>query len=563
MIRPARQLRPIAMLFFRGNRAILLAGAALSAVTALAGLALLALSGWFITATAIAGLSVATALTFDVFAPSAGIRFLALARMAARYGERLTTHDATLGVLAELRERLFRGYAEPGAAAGLVRRPARLLFRLTLDIDALDSLYLRMFVPVVGALATALAGGILLGLINPLPGLALAVLLVGAGIGIPVAAAAAARMPAQRRTYALEIFRARIIDLVKGHTELVMAGQLHARQQDLATIDRYLCENDDALNRIEARSGIGFGIVSAALLSATLVAMAYLAEADAISAPIAALALTVALAALEPFTALRRGAIELGRTLLAASRIAPHLEPAAATSEIVAPPAGIAARLEEATVRHSSASAPALRGVNLTLRDGERVALIGPSGAGKSTLLALIAGELVAESGRIERRDTTLLTQRTELFQDSLRDNLSLADPRAGDGWLLNVLEAAGLRRDVEALPAGLNTRLGEGGYGLSGGQARRLALARLFLRDTPLWLLDEPTEGLDGGTARDVIQRLLDQAQSRTLLIATHIRREAEFADRLVIMKKGTVTAVIGRSEPDFAAALATLRSD
>jgi ATP-binding cassette subfamily C protein CydC len=128
-----------------------------------AGIALLGLSGWFITATAVAGLSAASAITFDVFAPSAGIRLLAIGRTASRYGERLTTHDATLSVLAALRERLFRGWAQAGSGARSRTPPRRLLFRLTGDIDALDSLYLRVLVPAGVAIVAAIATSIALG----------------------------------------------------------------------------------------------------------------------------------------------------------------------------------------------------------------------------------------------------------------------------------------------------------------------------------------------------------------------------------------------------------------
>lgn len=558
-----RRLRPILGLFLSGNRAMLLAGSLLSAATALCGIALLGLSGWFISATALAGLSVVTALAFDVFAPSAGIRFLALARTAARYAERVTTHDATLGVLAALRERLFRGWAGQGAARHLVARPARLLFRLTLDIDALDSLYLRVLVPMVGALCVALASGIGLGLMRWPLGLAAGGFLVLAGAGIPIAAAVAAWRPAKRRAHGLEILRSRIIDLVAGQTEWIMAGQLSARQAAIADIDRYLAGSDDALNRIETRAGFAFGVAGAALLSAVLVAMAFLVEAGAIGVPVAALGLMVALAALEPFAALRRGAIELGRTLLSARRIGPRLQAGLPPSSGPLPACGTAIRLDRVTIRHPGMPGACLRDISLSIADGESLAVIGPSGAGKSTLLALIAGEMEAQTGLVERRAATLLTQRTELFQDTVRDNLRLADPKAHDARLLDALDAAGLRHDVEALPDGLDTRLGEGGHGLSGGQARRLALARLFLRDTSLWLLDEPTEGLDGPTARDVLARLRAMRAGRAIVTATHIRREAETADRLIIINQGAITAVIERSQPGFDAALAALRPD
>jgi ATP-binding cassette subfamily C protein CydC len=194
---------------------------------------------------------------------------------------------------------------------------------------------------------------------------------------------------------------------------------------------------------------------------------------------------------------------------------------------------------------------------------GERLALVGASGAGKSTLLALLAQEIEAVAGRVKTLPSTLLTQRTELFQDSLRDNLRLADQNAHDAKLMDILAAAGLGDFVAQLPEGLDTALGESGLGLSGGQARRLALARLLLRDTPLWLLDEPTEGLDGNTARDVLRRLEGHMRGRSVIIATHIRREAMVADRLVILERGRIVGAPRRGENEFNAALSVLRPD
>lgn len=559
-----RHLRPVLAFFFAERRYALLGGAVLAAVTVLAGVALLGLSGWFITATALAGLSSATALAFDVFAPSAGIRLLALGRTASRYGERLVTHDATLRLLASLRERLFRGWAGPGAAHLLLRRPARLLFRLTADIDALDSLYLRVLVPMAAALITALAVALALAPLHPALGLGGGIWLLLAGLGLPILAASRALKPARRRAHASEALRARAIDLVAGQTDLVMAGRLPAQCAALVAADGRQAGSDDALNRIETGVGIGFGLASALLLSGTLLAVAALAEAGRIGAPVAALGVLIALAALEPFAALRRGALELGRTLFAARRIGPRLAPAGDAPVAMSPSApGLAARLSGIAVRHQSAALPALAELSLSLRTGETVAVVGPSGAGKSTLLSVIAGETAPDRGRVEALPATLLTQRTELFQDSLRDNLRLACPAADDGRLLAALASAGLRADIEALPQGLNTRLGENGLGLSGGQARRLTLARLILRDTPLWLLDEPTEGLDGATARDVMGRLLASGEGRCVVIATHVRREAQAADRLIVMDRGHVVRMARRGEPAFKTALAALRPD
>ncbi|MBY5803689.1 ATP-binding cassette domain-containing protein [Rhizobium leguminosarum] len=559
----AADLKPILRLFLAERRRALLLGAALSAATVTAGIALLGLSGWFITATSLAGLSAAAAITFDVFAPSAGIRLLAIVRTAARYGERLATHDATLSVLAALRERLFRGFAEPGAARTLLHRPAKLLFRLTADIDALDSLYLRILVPAAVAIGAALAASVVLGLMHPLFGLCFGLFLAGAGLALPLIAGRAARKHARRRAHGIEALRSRAIDLVAGQTDLLMAGRLAAQTGIIAAADAYSARADDRLNRVETGLTFGFGLVSTLLLTASLLAVAALAETKVITAPVAALGLLVAFAAVEPFTALRRGALELGRTLLAARRIAPRLAVAAAPEPLAVPLPGGVFSLAKVSAFHENSTVPALEDIELTLQPGERLAVIGSSGAGKSSLLALLSGELPARRGSVAAMTATLLTQRTELFEDSLRGNLLLANPDANEARLREALAAAGLLTDVEAMPGGIDTRLGEGGLGLSGGQSRRLALARLFLRDTPLWLLDEPTEGLDGVTARDVLARLSAMAAGRSLVIATHIRREAAIADRIAVIEGGRITEISRRGEAAFERALDRLRPD
>lgn len=555
-------LRPIVKLFLAERRRGMLLGAALSATTVSAGIALLGLSGWFIAATGIAGLSAATVATFDVFMPSAGIRLLALGRTASRYGERLTTHDATLSVLAALRERLFRGWAMPGAAQELARRPARLLFRLTGDIDALEPLYLRVLVPAGVAIGAAIAASIALGLMHPLFGLAAGIWLLATGLGIPLVAGRRAAKHARRRAYGIEAVRARTVDLVAGQTDLLMAGCLDAQRSAIADADRYAAGADDRLNRVEAGVTFGFGLTATALLSGSLMAGAALSGAGTISPPVAGLGVLIAFAAVEPFGALRRGAMELGRTLLAARRIAPRLSADEGAQRNAASAPGLAFCLNEVTAGYD-AEMPVLGDINLDLKAGEKLALIGASGTGKSTLLSLLAAEMQASHGVVECVDATLLTQRTELFQDSVRGNLQLASPDASDVALQGALAAAGLLNDVVALPRGLDTPLGEGGMGLSGGQSRRLALARLFLLDAPLWLLDEPTEGLDGATARDVMNRLVEKAEGRSLVIATHIRREAEIANVIAVIKDGRITDVSRRGEAAFEKALNRLRPD
>jgi ATP-binding cassette subfamily C protein CydC len=352
---------------------------------------------------------------------------------------------------------------------------------------------------------------------------------------------------------------------VAGQTDLVMAGRIDAQREALMNADMHLAKADLALNKLEAAAGFAYGSAGTLTLVGVLLAVGLLVSEGVIGAPAAALALLVALTATEPFAALRRGALDAGRTWLAVRRLAPRMtpaadEPAATSNE---PDATLALQLKRFNVAHAGSHSPVLSDVTLTLNAGERVALIGASGAGKSTLLAAIAGEITPQAGSKSAQPACLLTQRTELFQDSLRDNLRLADPNATDEQLHAVLYAAGLESEVRALATGLDTRLGEGGLGLSGGQSRRLALARLLLRPVPLWLLDEPTEALDAATAHDVLHRLAQHAGSRALLIATHLRREAALADRLVCMRQGRIVTDLWRGTEAFDAALRSLRPD
>lgn len=554
-------LNPVLRQLLLAQPGKLIGGAMLAALTVLAGMALLGLSGWFITATSVAGLHASTAIVFDVFGPSAGIRLLAIGRTGSRYAERLVTHDATFAALASIRVQLFRGWSRPEAASRLLRQPAKLLFRLTADIDALESLYLRLLVPAFTALCAALLAGVALGVMQWQLGVGMAVWLLAAGGGISWIVARRARRPAIVRSRAIEKLRSGSIDLVAGQTDLVMAGRIDAQCAALARIDQSLAQADLALQRLETSAGAAYGVAGSVTLAGVLLAVAALVQQQALDLPLAALALLIALTAVEPFAGLRRGALEAGRMLLAMRRLAPRLDGRQQPASCIGTAPGL--HLEHVSAAHAGSQVAILHDISLHIGEGERVALIGPSGAGKSTLLAIAARELAPLAGKVHAGRACLFTQKTELFQDSLRDNLRLADPTASDARLWDALHAAGLDEEVRAFAGGLDTMLGEGGLGLSGGQARRLALARLFLHASNVWLLDEATEALNAQTAVDVLQRLRARSEGRSLLIATHLRREAALADRLVTLRDGRIAGDARRGTPAFEAALARLRND
>lgn len=539
-------------------------GAALAALTVAAGVGLLGLSGWFIVSTAVAGMHVSTALAFDVFMPSAGIRLLALGRTASRYGERLVTHDATLSTSAVLRERLFLGWARV-RSVGLLRRPAQALFRLTGDLDALEAFTLRLLVPLVAILAIAAFLGVALGIVSIWLGLAIFLLTLLNGLGLPAVLAVRARRLMVRRMYALERLRAHAIDMVSGQTDLVMASQLQRQRGKLTMADARLARLDRALNRLDARAGLLQGLLNTVVQVLVLFCCAVLVQQGHLAAAGTAMALLMVMAASEPFVALRRGAIEAGRLWLAMRRLA---EPLSAVHpggdhRIALPDQGCAVTFDDVSVQYSEGRGSILMDINLTVRRGERVAVIGASGAGKSTLLAAVRGEVVLAQGVVRAKASAWLGQRTDLFRDSLRENLLLANPQATDEDLWQALHDVCLDDDVRGLPAGLDTLLGEAALGVSGGQARRLALARLLLLERDVWLLDEPTESLDSQTASIVLRTIDARGAGKSWLLVTHLRREAVLADRIVVLDDGRIVADHCRGSPGFEAALDGLRQD
>ena len=218
----------------------------------------------------------------------------------------------------------------------------------------------------------------------------------------------------------------------------------------------------------------------------------------------------------------------------AAVALAPMFrEPSLPQSEPEPLPAGAAPmllRLDRVSLRYDPGGPPALDDLTLSVAPGEDVAIVGPSGSGKSTLLALCAGFISPNTGTLAlaepARYFAWMGQRAHLFHGSLRDNLVLgAPPETSDRELVAALGAAGLRVDDPTLPKGLDTPIGEGNRGLSGGQAQRVALARALLSDSRLWLLDEPTSALDPDTEDDLLSRVLEHARQRnvTVLLATH----------------------------------------
>ena len=542
----------LALLALARRRAGWMAIGALCALAATAaGIAVLGLAGSMIAAAATGG----------VLAGLVWLRVFALARIAARYLERLTTHEATFRVLADLRLWVFER-AIPLAPARLGGwRGGDLMARLVSDIDALDGLYIRLVTPTVVAVLTAAGLALLLGAFSPALAAVVIALMALAGIGVPALAERAGRRVGADQVAAGARLRVGVVDLMQGMADLA-ANEALGRQA--ATIAAAENDHEAAQFRqtvIASLSAAATAVVAQLSLVALVLGWAALGPAIAGGGPAVAVAVLVTLAAFEAVAPLPLAWQMLGRTAAAARRIRELAEAAPAVSDPPAErrrtvPPSTALALEAVRFSYPGSPHPALDGIDLAVPDGGRLGIAGPSGAGKSTLLAMLLRFHDPDSGRVtlggvDLRDLALadvharigvLSQSTAILAGSLRENLTIAAPAADDAALAGVLERAGLGPFLATLPEGLDTWLGEAGVTVSGGEARRIALARVLLKDAPVLLLDEPTEGLDAETERSVLAALRPALAGRTVIAISHRPAALAAMDRVVRVEGGRI---------------------
>ena len=524
-----RAMWQILRLIWRTQRRAMRRGAALAVLVAISGIALLALSGWFIVAAGMAGLAGAGAV-FDVFRPSAGVRFLAIARTGSRYAERILTHDATLRALAELRVRLLAGLTQADFAHQSRLRGGQALNRVTADVDALDGMAIRLAFPALaGAIAAGATGIALAVLVAPVVALWVIGVQVGGAAVVLALAARSALAPAARAEAHAQALRAGVIGHLRGRATLAVAGGLPASHDRVMAEDRAARHAALRQARAEWRAAAALQGVAAVALAGSLWLAGDMARDGLLGAPQVALSVFAALATTELAAGLLRGVAEIGRMRDAAMRVAPMLgDPHCPLPPL---PEGIGLHLDAVSAAPQAGLPAVVTQLSLTVNPGEMVALTGVSGRGKSALLNTIAGLVPPVAGRVRAGGRIgYLTQRPVLLAGTVAETLRLAAPLADAAQILEVLARVAL--DVPP-----DLALGEGGAGLSGGQTRRLALARVLIQRPDVLLLDEPTEGLDAPTAEAVLRGIRQYLPHAAILIAAHRPAERRLADRVIAL--------------------------
>lgn len=505
---------------------------ALGALTLASIMGLLTVSGWFITASALAGLQLASAGSFNYFGPAALIRFFAISRTASRYFERLSSHNAILLLLQQLRLWFMRRFLASSVQPDT--KSADLLQRLITDIDRLDQWPLRVVAPVFWV--CLISAGWLAALWfwqTELAQVALAylcALLLVPACGVAFGyrrACTLVELASQRRQELLEPLSAlTMLQLHQGWTAAEQQWQQTELQyQDLLWRQQLL----DLCCQFLLSSGLALMSFHLLITALPLVQQQQI----SIAALVAMLLSTLALTELWlPLATLYR---HLADSAMAKQRLN-QIQPEAQTGTLNSLSGPLTLELQQLSVAYPSALQQTIP-VSYSLKAGDMLWLQGPSGVGKSTLLSTLAGWLPPVSGHVllnglelqlytastQRQHISLLSQQVSLFNMTLAANLRLAKPQASDDELQQVLADTVLTDWLATLPLGLETELGEYGVAVSGGQARRIALARLLLQQSSILLLDEPLVGLDQGTALQLIQALRRRCQQKILIIASH----------------------------------------
>ena len=520
----------------------------------LLGVALAIGQAWF------AGSVLAAALTRQAgkTAPfMVGFAILALVRAAVSIVAEKAAFNAGAAARRRLRTDALARLLHAGPSQLRVQHTGALTAIVVDRIEALDGLYARWLPTAM----LAIAGPVLVALAALLVDPFAALVLFLCGLMVPVAMAAAgigAAAASRHQFLALARLQARFLDRVRGIATIVLYGQAEAEARSLAKAADELRRRTMRVLRVAFLSSAALDL--AAALAFVVLAVRYGSQllAGGLAQPAAALFVLLLVpeffAPLRAFAAAYQDRLHAAGAAEALTELPPAPEPQPQREIRTVAAQGVTVAFEDVYLTWDPSRGPALNGLSFRLPAGETLVLAGPSGAGKSTAIEILLGFVRPDRGRVTingadiadlvpqalARLTAWLGQRPVLFSGTIRDNIRFARPEATDAEIEAAARSASVSEFAAVLPDGLDTQVGEGGYGLSGGQAQRVAIARAFLKNAPLLLLDEPTAHLDPATEADVLDSLRRLALGRTVILASHSSAAHGFGGRRLDIRDG-----------------------
>lgn len=551
---------------------LMLLGALLSVITVLANISLLAISGWFITLMAIGGI---TGITVNYFTPAAIIRFLAIVRTAGRYAERMLTHRATFNALAHMRHYFYQQLEPLLPYYQIDLRSGDLLARLQQDIDNLDNFYLRVLLPIfVVLISVPIVCYALASFSIMIAWLMLSALLVVA-IVLPLISYFTSKKLAIEKTRLESHLTETLVNGISAIKTLLVYQAGINYQRSIANITQHYYDVRYKLVKINAiSSAVTFLFIHLSALACLFILLPALASGEIDSKSLVAIILLV-LVSFETVSSMPLAMQLLPQTLASAERLFTIIDKEKPTIDGLKDVHDGDISFDRFTFYYPEQTKASLMDISLSIKKGEKVAIVGASGAGKSTLVNLlmgfwptgnplksnnkgllsttnlgtisVAGEPLNELKQESlRHHIALMSQKGHIFDASIADNLRLAKHDATDEEMRNVCKQVNLIEFIDNLPNGLNTWLGSTGIGLSGGQVQRLQIAQVLLQSAKLLILDEPTKGLDRNNEQVVMINLLAHVdrQQQSLLLITHKPLMLQQMDKIIVMEQGKMIA-------------------
>ena len=490
-----------------------------------------------------------------------GVRAFGLARGGLRYVERLTTHSAAFRLLTRLRL-WFYAQLEPLAPAGLTDiHSGDLLARIVGDIEALDDFFVRGLAPLGVAIGSASLGALFLGQFDVRLGWEVAGFFLLAGLALPIITFTLGRPIGSRLVSLRSQIHVQELDTIQGLPDLLLAGAAGQQQAGLAGLEQALAvqQKRDASQRGLANALPALLMdITAVVMILTLAPRIQSGSLPGYMLPVLLLAAIGISEAIAPLPGTSR---RLESQLAAARRLfelTDHPVPIQTPPSPQPLPGRVDLELSDVSFRYRQNEPPALSHASFKLPMGSSLGLVGPSGAGKSTIIQLVTRLWPYSEGTIElggvdlrlldpagiRARMAVISQSTDFFSGTLRENLLLASPHATKSQLQRALDQAQLTEFIDKLPLGLETRVGERGLMLSGGERQRIAIVRALLRDAPILILDEFDAHLDLRTIHALMNILQELIPTRTALIATHRLVGFEFLDQFIVLDKSRITS-------------------